>query len=312
MFTFSPNTRARSSEVNQNFTDLSQGIGDVDNNRLQLFRSEVCFDFVQSGLIWSVVSGLNCTMSAGVAYISDGSNYMQRIIAAQIASRTFTASKDTYIDLGTDGVIYYTEVANGATVGMTLSANRIRIAKVISGASTITEIQQTDQRQANTTTTDLGYAGLDPLGNPIRNTSPYEMVFRVTRHNGTMTRSALANGAWTQMPNMIFNYKTGRTKERLLVTYGVMMNNSTAGGAVLYGVFANSGLLLPQSYDDSPSSSLWATRHREVYPVWFAANTTLSMQLMYQHAGTITYTNNNTDQSYTMPTVQLRVTKAGA
>lgn len=169
MYTFSPGTKAKSTEVNQNFTDLSTGVGDVDDNKMGLFRQETMVDYVQSGIVWSIVSGLNCSMSAGIAYISDGT-YRKRIPITAVASKTFTASKDTYIDVGSDGVVYYTEVANGAA-SPALSANRIRVGLVISGASTITSIQQ---------------ASFDSLGNIFKNVDPYGVtkVFFPTYQNG--------------------------------------------------------------------------------------------------------------------------------
>lgn len=91
-------------------------------------------DYIESGLVWSLVSGLNATMTVGVAYI-DGI----KISLAAIASRTFTVSKDTYIDIGNNGTIYYTEVTNGAAQPA-LTAGRIRVALVVTNASAITYV----------------------------------------------------------------------------------------------------------------------------------------------------------------------------
>lgn len=141
MHTFNPQTKAESAKVNENFTDLTTGAGDVNSNRLELFRSEVVTNFVDTGLLWSIVSGLNGTMTTGIAYITDATFLMLRLSVTAITSRTYTASKDTYVDLGSDGVIYYTEVANGATAP-SLTANRIRIAKLITSGVAITSIVQ--------------------------------------------------------------------------------------------------------------------------------------------------------------------------
>lgn len=149
MYTFSPNTKAKSSEVNQNFTDLSNGTGDVDANKLALTRAEAFSDFVASGLVWSQVSGLNGAMTTGIAYVTDASGLCLRLSVSAITSKAFTASKDTYVDLGSDGVVYYTEVANGATEPA-LSANRIRLAKVIANGSAITGIVQSGTTDIST------------------------------------------------------------------------------------------------------------------------------------------------------------------
>lgn len=158
MHTFSPHTKAESAKVNENFTDLSTGEGDVNSNRLELFRAEVFRDFVDTGLVWSIVSGLNGTMTTGVAYITDPTPLMLRLEVASITSRTFTASKDTYCDLGFDGVVDYNEVANGATAPA-LASNHIRLAKVVTNGSAITSI---------VTTT------FDGVTNPIRPLTPLE------------------------------------------------------------------------------------------------------------------------------------------
>ncbi len=113
MHIFSPTTKAESAKVNENFADLASGAGDDTNNSLYVWRAEAMPDFVVSGLVWSISSGLIGTMTAGVAII-DGI----RVTGATILSKTFTASKDTYVDIGTDGTIYYTEVANNATTGI--------------------------------------------------------------------------------------------------------------------------------------------------------------------------------------------------
>ena len=142
MHTFSPTTKIESAKVNENFTDLSTGDADIDNNRLQLYRDDTCYDHVKSGLVWSLSSGLNGTMTTGIAYVTSPTGLSVRLSVAAIASRAFTASKDTYVDLAYDGTIYYTEVANGATTGFGLSANRVRLAKVVTNGSTITSVQK--------------------------------------------------------------------------------------------------------------------------------------------------------------------------
>lgn len=167
MHTFSPNTKAQSQKVNENFTDLSTGAGDQDVNKLSLLRQETEVDFVVTGLSWSLVSGLNGAMTAGVAYVSNGTS-RTRIAISAILSRAFTASKDTYIDIDSSGTLYYTEVANGATSGMTLASNRMRIAKVVTNGSTITGVTQ---------------VSTDPLGQIIYNQSP----IRVLRDEGWQT-----------------------------------------------------------------------------------------------------------------------------
>jgi hypothetical protein len=75
---------------------------------------------------------------------------------------TYTASKDTYVDLKDDGTYAYVEVANGATSGMTLTtnsdgSNALRIAAVVTSGSAVTAVTQ---------------SLFDNLGNRVYNTSP--------------------------------------------------------------------------------------------------------------------------------------------
>jgi len=115
---------------------------------------EIIADFVQSGGVWATVSGVNASMTALVGYI-DG----YRNTIAAIASKSFTVSKDTYIDVYHDSLtdafsLVYTEVANGADAPA-LAANSLRLAKVVTSAAAITSIVQ---------------SGSDTLGNSIKPT----------------------------------------------------------------------------------------------------------------------------------------------
>ena len=99
-------------------------------------------NFVSAGGIWTLVSGLNGSMTALTAYISSYRNTI-----AAIASRAFTASKDTYVDIlrnPTTNVftLVYTEVANNAASPV-LAANSMRIAKVVTSGAAITSVVQT-------------------------------------------------------------------------------------------------------------------------------------------------------------------------
>lgn len=93
-------------------------------------------------------AGLVGTFS-NITYYINGKRYKK----SSIANKTYTASKDTYVDIDISGNVTYVEVANGATTGMTLTANSVRVAKVVTSGAAITSVTQT---------------GADPLGNSIR------------------------------------------------------------------------------------------------------------------------------------------------
>lgn len=98
-------------------------------------------DFIASGFIVSQTSGLAGQITAGQAYISG------ERVTKPLITKTFTASKDTYIDLPktakpTSADDYtYTEVSNGADAPA-LADGSIRIAVVVTNGSAINDIKQ--------------------------------------------------------------------------------------------------------------------------------------------------------------------------
>lgn len=106
-----------------------------DSGSMEKFRSESKIGFSASGLVWSALTGLNATMTAGIQYTPDG---LRRSISA-VTSRAFTASKDTYISVSPTGTIAYQETTNGGTMPA-LSTDYLLIAKVVTGASAITSV----------------------------------------------------------------------------------------------------------------------------------------------------------------------------
>lgn len=126
----------------------------VDSINPIMRDAEIFSNFVVPGtnntaVLWSLVSGLNGTMSGGVAYVNG-----MRVTVASIASKTFTASQDTYVDIDYLGNVAYPSVSNNAA-SPALTANSVRVAKVVTSGSAITSVITT---------------GLDSLGNTIRPT----------------------------------------------------------------------------------------------------------------------------------------------
>lgn len=129
----------------------SGGITDGNATLLQM-RSDTIGNFVYSGGVVAQTSGLTGSISNIVYYIA-GVRYTK----SSIPNNTFTASQDTYVDIDTSGVLHFVAVTNGATSGMTLTANSVRIAKVVTNGSAITSVIQ---------------LGWDPLYNPIYSSGP--------------------------------------------------------------------------------------------------------------------------------------------
>lgn len=151
--------------------------------------TEYAFDFIVSGMVWSgdsYGSTRAASMTAGYAYISG-----VRVTVAAVTARSFTASKDTYIDLGSDGVLDYTEVANNAA-SPALAANHIRVGIIVTGASSIANAGSVNQGQMDKVlpiASSIPYSVTDSLGNLICPRDPNRKVLgyrqRITSQSAT-------------------------------------------------------------------------------------------------------------------------------
>lgn len=119
-------------EMNVVAEDLSDALA-VPSDIITRFN-ETISDHVASGLVVTDDTGLTADISAGVAYING-----IRLNISAVNNRTFTASKDTYVDLGDNGVLDYNEVSNGAAAPA-LAANHLRLAKVVTNATDTTSV----------------------------------------------------------------------------------------------------------------------------------------------------------------------------
>lgn len=112
-----------------------------DSGSAEKFRDEANIGFTASGLVWSALTGLNATMTAGIQYTPDG---LRRSVSA-VTSRAFTVSKDTYVSISPAGALSYQEVANNAAQPALTNSDYRWLAKVVTSASAITSV--TDMRQ---------------------------------------------------------------------------------------------------------------------------------------------------------------------
>jgi len=87
-------------------------------------------DFVYTGLTIPTSASLTSTTVAGTAYIEG-----VRVVKDATA-HTYTASKDTYVDLSKTGTFTYSEVASGATAPV-FAANSIRLARISTDTTTV-------------------------------------------------------------------------------------------------------------------------------------------------------------------------------
>ncbi len=117
-----------------------------------------------------------------------------RLTVAAVTARTFTASKDTYIDLSSAGAITYTEVSNNAA-SPALSANNIRIGIIVTGATTIAttgSINQGEIGKALPIASSVAYEVTDSLGNLIcpRDSNRRQLGLRTVASFSTASTSA--------------------------------------------------------------------------------------------------------------------------
>ncbi len=155
--------------------------GTLKNTSLDAFYkpSDIIYDFVQSGAVLAglgYASNLNVSLSAGVCYIGG----LRQTIAA-VASRGYTASKDTYVDalynVSGTATIVYTEVANNATAPA-LAANSIRLGIVVSGANILNaaSVNQGQEDRVLPLVSSVPYSVVDGLGNLICPRDPQRQI----------------------------------------------------------------------------------------------------------------------------------------
>lgn len=152
--------------------------GDIQHRSVSLetIRADIAFDFVSSGCVWSgdsYGSTRAASMTSGVVYIGG-----KRVAVSAVTARTFTASRDTYIDVDNTGTIAYTEVTNNAA-SSALAANSIRLGIIVTGASNIANVGSVNQGQENKVlpiASSIAYAVTDSLGNLICPRDPHRKV----------------------------------------------------------------------------------------------------------------------------------------
>ena len=177
--------------VDKWFTALASGELSTDP-----LRTEIFFDHINSGMVWSgdaYASTRNASMTSGVVYING-----RRLTAAAVSARSFTASKDTYIDASDNGdgtaLLTYTEVANNAA-SPALAANNVRIGIIVTGASNIAAAGSVNQGQEDKVlpiASSSPYAVTDSLGNLICPRDPFRKVLGYRRIMATQTISVTA------------------------------------------------------------------------------------------------------------------------
>ncbi len=198
---------------------------------------DTIFDHVAGG--GAVLAGLgyaanlNASLSSGIVYING-----ERQLIAAVASRAYTASKDTYVDAlynasGT-ATIVYTEVTNNAA-SPALAANSVRLGIVVSGAANIaaaTSINQGQNDRVLPIASSIPYSVTDSLGNLI---CPRDPNRRTLGYKQRITDFVTVAGGATLIPELSVPIivPSGRKIKATLYTDATKNDNASVGQAIL-------------------------------------------------------------------------------
>lgn len=198
--------------------------GDIQHRSISLetIRSELLKDFVASGCVWSgdsYGSTRAASMTAGVVYVGG-----KRVAVSSVSARTFTASKDTYVDVDNAGTLTYTEANNNAA-SPALAAGSLRLAIIVTGAGSIADAGSVNQGESTKVlpiASSIPYATVDSIGNRICRRSAFDkrLGFRKKTSTGTVITTSYA----TYLTLTVIG--TGREVE---IEYGVNVVDGISG-----------------------------------------------------------------------------------
>lgn len=198
--------------VDEYFEGLADGTLSTDP-----LRSSFIPNHIVSGGAIALSSGLIGTMSVCIAHISG-----QRYTSASIPNKTYTASRDTYVDVlavaGGTLSVTYSEVTNGAA-SPALAAGAHRVGKVVTSGSAITVIEQ---------------VGYDSLGNRFYNTC---VAMPTVLAHQSAVGLVLANGSDTAIKTAFWKPKDIMTVGGLQrVRWQPFPRNGGAGNMAFYRI----------------------------------------------------------------------------
>lgn len=203
------------------------------------------YDFIESGCIWTADSAgvtLLASMTSGVVWIGG-----KRLTVAAVAGRTFTASRDTYVDFsdnndGTAAVSYSLSTTNAAS--QALATGAVRNAIVVTGAGSIAAAASINQGQEDRVlpiASSIAYSVIDSLGNLICPRDPNRKILGYKQN--TAGQSGIGQTA-TQVTGLSCPVivPTGRKVKITAFTLGVysITTNNTITLSIWDGV-VNSG-----------------------------------------------------------------------
>lgn len=246
-------------------------------------------DYIQSGGVWSVLTGFNAAMTALVGWQAGNRN-----IVAAVATRAFTLSKDTYVDVlrntGTNVfTLVYTEVNNNAA-SPALAANSIRLGIVVTSGAAITFINrgQTQTETAGFSPNVSAYLTTsDTLGNLIYPADPNSRTIGYRQYH-------LAQGGITAADLVGLNatviVPAGR---RIKITAAVTFSQNTSNNFGEISLYEGATrLAFASSSIPTTTGNATATVTRYIYPTTGAHTYKVNL-VFYSGAGQTVNTSNN-------------------
>lgn len=233
-----------------NTTDLAQAVSPVTR------WDESFNDYTVSGMLPVTDSDLTSDISAGVSYVN---GYR---ISLSATAHTYTASKDTYVYISDGGYYVYQEVANGAATPST-PANTLLLAKVVTGAGTISSVSdlRTTSIQITTTTTNFP--------------ANYRDGAFVSRDSTTTMHVEPGSVA---IGNTIYTRTTDTSTKTVTTTTNWVEGGYAPGGPTHIFLYA---------YNDAGST--WDFKYSTIDPVYSDTSSGVSGVLRYYEAGGVTY-----------------------
>lgn len=207
--------------------------------------SEGSFGFISSGMVWSgdaYASTRAASMTSGRVKVNTTFLSMSAVTA-----RIFTASKDTYIDIldngdGT-GTLVYTEVSNNAA-SPTLATNSLRIAIIVTGATTIAAVGSINQGEENKVlpiASSIPYAVTDSLGNLISPRDPNRVLLGYRQNIADVTTTSATAVQITELSIPLSSLSTVRKIKVKVKIPTLFTSGNNAIGIVVYDGTVPSG-----------------------------------------------------------------------
>lgn len=260
--------------------------------------------YIESGCVWSgdaLGSTKAASMTAGVVWIAG-----VRLRVPAVTSRTFTASKDTYVDFqnNSDGTasITYTEVSNNAASPALPSSgtvlNTIRNAIIVTGASNIASATVTDGSvnainmgsPFNTLpiASSVPYCVTDSLGVPIY---PVEPASKLIGY-----RQAITSQATTTTPTKVdltglsapFIIPAGRARRVKVTVWANSFDSTEIAGANIQFYIVNGSTVIGNCAVTLPVSTYGVHIDGASYAFLAPGSYTFKAQMSQSAAGTLT------------------------